>query len=455
MTASGGPLGGLFGHRLVRSTLGVMGLGFGVKVLSLLKEMAVAGRLGVSREMDAFALAFGFACFLSNLLANNLNSAFIPSYARIAIQCNRSTARGLHGRVLWRLALALFGITLLIGLNLNGVVHWLAPRWSNSELVRLHAILRVLLLWVPISGLGFLSAATLQGEERFMVPIFVTAISPLAILALLAFSGSASALPLAWGLLLGGTAEGLTLAWVLRMTAPPPSSVDTHAISAALPVVWSQYLPALAAGILINTTPLVDMAIAGRLPPGAVATLAYANKIPAVAISLSAGALGTTLLPTLSRMAKEQAFAGIRRLIYQASALAMVAGALAALVFGLVSPWLVRLLFQRGAFHAAQTGAVASVQILYLLQLPFTLGGIVMVRLISALQGNRILLWGTVLTASLNLGLDLLFLPCLGARGIALSSACVALPTWLFLAFHALRLLRNREREASALGRPR
>jgi putative peptidoglycan lipid II flippase len=70
------------------------------------------------------------------------------------------------------------------------------------------------------------------------------------------------------------------------------------------------------------------------------------------------------------------------------------------------------------------------------------------VRLISALQGNHLLLWGTIISAMLNVGLDLLFLPRLGARGIALSTTCVAAVACAFLSFWALRLLRSRERRA-------
>ena len=441
-------LEGILGHPLVRATLRVMGLGFGIKLLALVKEMAVAGRLGVSRDMDTFTLAFGFASFLVSLLAGNLKAAFIPAYTGMAVQCNGATTRSLYGRIRWRLALALSAVALAIGLNLGRVAHGLAPKWSAADLLHLGASLRILLLWVPIYGMTFLSAAALQAEERFMAALWVTAISPLAILAVVTCASPVHAGTLAWGVVLGGTVEGLLLAWVLRATPPPPLPVDDEAISRTLPRVWSQYLPTLAAGILINTTPLVDLVIAGRLPQGAVSALAYGNKLPAVAMALSAGALGTTLLPALSRMAGERDFAGIRLLVRGASALAMAAGALAVLVLGAGSPLIVKVLFQRGAFQAAQVGPVAWIQCLYLLQLPFHLAGIVMVHLICALQGNPVLVWGTLLTASLNLGLDLLFLPYLGAKGIALASACATVPTWLFLSLAAFRLLRRRERAA-------
>ena len=438
----------LSGSALVRATLGVAGLGLGVKLVALLKDMAVASRLGVSREMDTFSLAFGFASLLVSLFAGNLNAAFIPSYARLGASCNHSTARALYQILRRRLGLAL-GL-LSLGLAATSVlwVPWLTPRWSVADQTHLRHLLFLLLAWVPLAGAALLSAAALQGEERFTAPALLPALSSLAILGTLALSTTRSAFPLGWGVLIGASAEMLALAWVLRRYAPPREAVGSTALREALPTVGRQYLPTLAAGLLINTTPLVDYAIAGWLPPGAIATLAYASKVPAVALTLSAGALGTTLLPALSRMAGEEQWAAIRRLVLQASLLAFGAGTLGALLLGACSPRIVHLLFQRGAFGAEQVPEVSGVQVLYLLQLPFALGSTVMVRLISALQGNHLLLWGTIISAMLNVGLDLLFLPRLGARGISLSTTCVAAVACAFLSFWALRLLRSRERRA-------
>ena len=427
-----------------------MGLGFGIKLLSLAKEMALASRLGVSRNMDTFTLAFGFAGCLLTLVADNLKAALIPAYTGLMVRSNGATSRSLFRRLFGRLALALCALALAFSLILGLVAHGLAPTWSAVDLGALRATLRVLLLWVPIYGVTCLFAAALQAEERFLAALGVTAVSPLAILALLACNRSVSGMSLAWSVVLGGAGECLLLAWVLRATAPAALPVDDHAVARALPRVWSQYLPTLAAGVLINTAPLVDMIIAGRLPQGAVAALAYGNKVPAVVMTLSAGALGTTMLPALSRMASGGDFQGIRRLVYRASALAMASGTFAALVLGAASPWIIQLLFRHGAFQPAQVRPVAWIQALYLLQLPLYMAAIIMVRLISALQGNQILFWGTLLSGSLNLGLDLLFLPHLGAKGIALASACVTLPTWLYLSVAATRLLRRRERSGVA-----
>jgi putative peptidoglycan lipid II flippase len=396
--------------------------------------------------MDTFSLAFGVASLFISLLAGNLNAAFIPSYTSLRTQCNGATARALFQSLLWRLALALGFLALTLALTCPIWLHWIAPRWAPLDLARLRHLLFLFLAWVPFGGITMLSAAALQGEERFAVPALLPALTSLTIIGALALSAGHSAFPIGWGIFVGTILEVMILVRILRWYSPRREPMNIPSLSKAISSVGHQYLPTVAAGILINTTPLVDMAIAGWLPPGTVAILAYANKVPSVVISLSAGALGTTLLPVLSRMVAERQWKAIHRLVGQASLLACVAGVSGALILGFCSPWIVRLLFMRGAFHPDRVPTVSNVQVFYLLQLPFALGSTIMVRLISALQGNHILFWGTLISASLNLGLDLLFLPFLGTQGIALSTVCVAASAWVFLSFWALRLLRTRER---------
>lgn len=110
-----------------------------------------------------------------------------------------------------------------------------------------------------------------------------------------------------------------------------------------------------------------------------------------------------------------------------------------------LSPWLVKLLFHRGSFGLDEVNNVASVQSIYFLQIPFYIGCIIIVRVIFALKQHRINLYGTIINGVLNFGLDLAFLPSMGVRGIALSTVCVYIVSFVFLAIAAHRLIRVRE----------
>ena len=59
--------------------------------------------------------------------------------------------------------------------------------------------------------------------------------------------------------------------------------------------------------------------------------------------------------------------------------------------------------------------------------------GILIVRLISALNSNYILMWGAVISLPLNIVLNYIFMQWIGVSGIALSTSCVYLVSFIFL----------------------
>jgi putative peptidoglycan lipid II flippase len=62
---------------------------------------------------------------------------------------------------------------------------------------------------------------------------------------------------------------------------------------------------------------------------------------------------------------------------------------------------------------------------LFVLQLPFYLASILVVRLISSLRANAILMWASLCNMLLNIGLNFLFIELMGISGIALSTSIV------------------------------
>jgi putative peptidoglycan lipid II flippase len=104
---------------------------------------------------------------------------------------------------------------------------------------------------------------------------------------------------------------------------------------------------------------------------------------------------------------------------------------------------LVQILFERGKFTATDTLLVSQIQAMYILQLPFYTLGILCVRLISSLEANYILMWGTVISFAVNISLDIVFMRFFGVAGIALSTTIVYLISWIFLSTMLHRKLKH------------
>jgi putative peptidoglycan lipid II flippase len=208
-------------------------------------------------------------------------------------------------------------------------------------------------------------------------------------------------------------------------------------------IIIGQFLPVVAGSIIMGSTELVDKGMAAGLAPGSVASLNYGNKIIAAVLTLTTTALGTAVLPYFAKMIAAKEWKNIQNTIKFYLGLIFVIGIPAALLIYSFSETLVQFVFQRGSFTSKDTVVVSSVQALFAFQIPFYVASIVVVRLISSLRANHILMWGAAINLTVNIGLNLLFIYYLGLKGIALSTSCVYLVSFLFLFYYANKRLKR------------
>jgi putative peptidoglycan lipid II flippase len=112
------------------------------------------------------------------------------------------------------------------------------------------------------------------------------------------------------------------------------------------------------------------------------------------------------------------------------------------------APLIVALLFERGAFTAEHTHRVAEVLRFAALQIPFYVIGVMLSRIVVALQGSGFTLLLSWFSLMLNIGLNALLMRSMGVAGIALSTAFVyfvsATAMWIYV---SKKIAQRRERE--------
>lgn len=109
-----------------------------------------------------------------------------------------------------------------------------------------------------------------------------------------------------------------------------------------------------------------------------------------------------------------------------------------------------RIVFQRGAFTAADTRIVAAVQAFSLLQLPLSVILALLIRAIASLRANNLLLRTSAIALVANGLLNLALMRRIGVAGIALSTTLVQvllLALVGFLVFHRLRKMVQQDEQ--------
>jgi putative peptidoglycan lipid II flippase len=275
----------------------------------------------------------------------------------------------------------------------------------------------------------------LNTDGRFALPAMFPAATPIvSILFLRWFADSWGVYALAAGSLVGAVLE-TTLLGAMMLYRGFAIRPRWFGRTLALDQVLAQYWPVVGGVWLLGGAPLIDQSIAAMLGSGSVAALQYGTRLTVVLSAVGPGAVATAILPHFSTLIVTQDGADIRRSLrsYAFIILAVTIPVIAVLMW--FSEPLARLFFQRGNFTGAATGVVASVQRFALLQIPFAMIMALVLRMISSMKANRLLLGAAILAAVLNLGLDLVFIRWMGVAGIALASAVVQATSLAYLVF--------------------
>jgi len=432
-------------RRIFAALITVGSLSLGVKAIATLKEVIVAQRFGVSDEMDAFLIAYVLPSFAITAVAGSFNAALIPTYVQVREQQGALEAQRLLSSVMvWSTTLLIL-VSIVLGVAASQVMGLLAHGFSAEKLLLTRSLFVVLLPILPLTGVATIGAAVLNAGERFAFAAVIPVITPIAIVISVYWSsGKVGVYAIAFAILVAAVLECALLVRSLALQGvslmPRWRPLDT-----ATKQVIKQYAPMVAGACVMSSTLLVDQSMATMLGPGSVSVLSYGNRIGTLVAGIGAMALSTAVLPQFSRMVGVADWRGIRHTLKTYVRLTLLATIPVAIVFILLSKPLVALLFERGAFTSTNTAQVASVQSLCALQLPLYILGILFVRLLSALKANHILMWGTLISFTVNIILDLILMKWLGVSGIALSTGIVYLGALGYLSFMALRVLKKAE----------
>ena len=395
------------------------------KIVFFAKELVVAWQFGTLDALDAFLIAYVVPSFAINLIAGSINAALIPVYVQAREQEGHSTANNLHSSVM---ALGILFLAICTGLILLSAPLYLQLLASGFNEEKLGLTLNLLYVMSPVivlSGVTTIRGAVLNAGEKFVAPALIPVLTPALTIILILLGGSFLGIyALALGLVFGQLAESFVLGLALRRRGIQ-TSLSWYGFDKNLRQVIQQLLPMVAGAFLMGSTQIVDQAFAASLPAGNVAVLGYGNKVISFPLHISAAAIGTSILPYFSVMLARGDWQATQRTLARYLKLIFLTTIPLTVLLIIFSEPLVRLLLQRGAFTESDTKIVADVQALGALQIPFMLGGILIVRLLSALKANHIIMWIASANMIVNVLGDFLLMRVYGVAGISLATSIV------------------------------
>ena len=359
---------------MIRSFLTVSSGTLVSRLLGFLRDSMIAALLGTGPIADAFLAAFQLLNVIRRLLTEGaLNAALVPAWLRLRETDGEVAAARFAGRVLGTISAVLLLSTILLGLLMPLVIMALAPGFSGTDTLR-YAVdyARLMLPYLAFAGPTTVLLALASAQGRF----FLTAFSPLlfnvaliaAMLALIPAGTDAGRVALALAATIGiaGFLQLLVLAMRGGQTVATPLRVS-------LDSEMRGFLAHAAPGMVASSAPQL-FAVAGAIiasaSPSAVSWLYFANRLIELPLGMVGVAMGTVLVPELTRALRS----GDKGAIAQAEsrALELVVGLSLPATLGLMalSEPIVRVLFEHGAFTAADTTATSRALVWLALALP-------------------------------------------------------------------------------------
>lgn len=429
-------------HRLLPAILTIGSLTMFAKLTVFARDLALASRFGTNDPLDAYLIAYAVPLFAVNVLNGSLNVALVPTFVRVSEQEGHAAAQRLLGSVsAASVAFAAVWALLLASLS-HPLLHLLAPGFSPLKAALARQLFVCLLPILVLSTVSASWAGVLQSRRQFVAASLAPTCTALfQVVLLLVFGSRLGIFAVVVGALIGFAAEATILGVALARAgfSPTPrwAGVDRHVRS-----VLGQYAPLIGGQLLMWGTTVIDQAMASQLGAGSVAILGYGNRVVTFAVGLGSISINTALLPHYSEQVARRDWPGLRQTLRMYFPLVLGFSLLITASLMVFSQPIVRILFQRGSFHSGDTAIVAQVQALYALQIPFFLGATLLVRLISALGANHILLLGCGLNLVVDVVGNYVLMHWLGVRGIALSSSVFYATSFFYLAYFVRRQLR-------------
>lgn len=351
-------------RQVVRALGSISAATLASRVLGFVRDMVVALVFGAGPITDAFFVAFRIPNMLRRLLAEGaLATAIVPVFTEYGVARSREEFVRMLRAVLGMALLAL-GVTTAVGvLTAPWLVRVIAPGFATEpgQAALTVQLTRVMFPYLILVGVAALGMGALNANGRF----FAAALGPallnvgmIAAVALLSPRVDPPILALAIGVLVGGVAQLAVQAPSLgRCGLLVSPSTDVH--HPALGRVLRLLLPAVFGLAAVQVTVFINTLLASLLAAGSISFLYYADRVMEFPLGVFGIALASASLPAMSRQAAAGDARGVAGTLNFTLRLALFIALPASVGLVILRTPIVRVLFERGHFTAADTVATA------------------------------------------------------------------------------------------------
>ncbi len=422
------------------------------RVLGFVRDLLIANFLGAGMIADAFFVAFKLPNLFRSLFAEGaFNVAFVPLFSERLESKGKEQARLFAEEAFSALFYIVLLFTIVAEIAMPVFITIQAPGFIEDPAKFDSAVImsRITFPYLLLVSLNSLQSGILNSMGYFaaaaLAPVLLNITMIAALFAFTPLFGGNYGYALSAGVTTAGVFQLLWLIWHTRRAGLPLGLQSLKRViqnkSEELRILMKRILPGVFGSGIYQINLFLDTLFVSFLTTGAVSWLYYANRLYQLPVGIIGAAIGTALLPILTRQLKAGETEQAQNSLNRALEFALLAAVPSMAGLMVLSTPIISVLFERGAFDPNATVKTAAALYAYAAGLPAyiltkTLAPVFYARG-DTVTPVRIAAWAL----ALYIVLCSAFLPVFGYVGIALATGIVA---WINVIQYIVRIKKQK-----------
>jgi len=403
------------------------------KIFGYAREVLVAKYFGTSAQTDAFLVAMLIPSMVLGLFSGGIQTVVIREYAEKK-SINLPEAKILVNQIFFIFSVVLAVVSIFLVLFSEFFIKIVAFGFSGERLVLASNFMKFLTPYGFMMVLSGLFIGLFQIERQFLYPAFIGLISnifvPLSLILLSPFMGIDS-----WvvGQNLFGLLHFFPMFFILRYRWNFFDIFELNKIR------WNEIsefvclmLPIIVVSGIGIIYQIVDKMIASFLPAGSISALNFAQRVFLIPYGILASSISVSVYPSFSTYAVKEDNGNYLHLFEKSLFSLAYTMIPISVLFVMFSHTIVQLLFERGVFGVSATNLTAGCVAMYSAGLFALSLNSIFHNAFFSFKDTKTPMYISLVTAGINMVLDILLARLWGVVGIALATTIVTFTALLF-----------------------
>jgi len=399
------------------------------KISGLVRDQIMAGYFGISYETDAFTWAYFIPNLFRVLFAESIIiAAFIPVYTSYLKNNDSREVNNFVNSVTNIFILIFVAISVLIFIFSSPIGLLLSKiSGNNLDISSFSTMNRIMIFSLVIMSISGLITSILNSHNKFAAPAIAPMVmNIISIIFVILLAKNIGIISMAIGVIVGSVFEVIIQLPGLKGTGLNYKfKIDFN--NKAVKEIFSMMVPIMLSLGAVQINNSVDNFFALNLGAGNTTALTFSWRVANLPLGVFSVAVITVLYPLISRQAADSNIKGIKEsfsLGFREIGYIMIPASLGMII---LSNPIIKVLFERYQFTAADTAKVSHILIFHSMGLLFF--GLLMIlnRIFYSFKNVRTPLKVALSSIGINLFLDWVFVKFLNVSGVALSTSLVGI----------------------------